>query len=181
MSDNLTYRILRTHLIDGRLRVGQEIGIRIDQTITQDATGTTAMLLFESMGLESVKTELSVSYVDHNMTMFGPENHNDHLYLQTIARKVGVYHSRPGNGICHQVHLERFAKPGATQLGSDSHTPTAGGIGSMAIGAGGLDVAVATVIMPEQYSEIPVNIRQIISRQPQALFARFQAARLSEA
>jgi len=143
MPDNLTYKILRSHLIDGRGQIGLEIGIRIDQTITQDATGTTAMLLFESMGLESVKTDLSVSYVDHNMAMFGPENHNDHLYLQTIARKIGVYHSRPGNGICHQVHLERFAKPGATQLGSDSHTPTAGGIGSIAIGAGGLDVAVA--------------------------------------
>ena len=143
MAENLTYKILRTHLKEGKLIPGKEIGIRIDQTITQDATGTTAMLLFESMGIDRVRTDLSVSYVDHNMAQFGPENHNDHLYLQSIAKKVGVFHSRPGNGICHQVHLERFAKPGATQLGSDSHTPTAGGIGALAMGAGGLDVAVA--------------------------------------
>ncbi|MBN2374956.1 MAG: aconitate hydratase [Sedimentisphaerales bacterium] len=143
MAENLTYKILRSHLIEGILEPGCEIGIKIDQTITQDATGTTALLLFESMGLDRVKTELSVSYVDHNMAMFGPENHDDHLYLQSIAKKMGIYHSRPGNGICHQVHLERFAAPGRTLLGSDSHTPTAGGIGSLAIGAGGLDVAVA--------------------------------------
>ena len=143
MAETLTYKILRPHLMDGVLEEAKEIGIRIDQTLTQDATGTTAMLLFESMGLDRVKTELSVSYVDHNMAQFGPENHNDHVYLQTIARKMGIYHSRPGNGICHQVHLERFARPGRTLLGSDSHTPTAGGIGSIAIGAGGLDVAVA--------------------------------------
>jgi len=143
MQNTLTYKILQSHLVDGQFVRGQEIGIRIDQTLTQDATGTTAMLLFESMGLERVRTELSVSYVDHNMAMVGPENHNDHLYLQSIARKTGVFHSRPGNGICHQVHLERFARPGATLLGSDSHTPTAGGVGSIAIGAGGLDVAVA--------------------------------------
>ncbi len=143
MADNLTYKILRAHLLDGQLNSGNEIGVKIDQTITQDATGTTAMLLFESMGVDRVKTDLSVSYVDHNMAQFGPENHNDHLYLQSISKKIGVCHSRPGNGICHQVHLERFAKPGATQLGSDSHTPTAGGCGALAIGAGGLDVAVA--------------------------------------
>jgi aconitate hydratase len=130
-------------LVEGQLAAGAEIGIRIDQTLTQDATGTTAFLLFESMGVGRVKTDLSVSYVDHNMAGFGPENHNDHLYLQTVAAKSGVYHSRPGNGICHQVHLERFGKPGATLLGSDSHTPTGGGIGMLAIGAGGLDVAVA--------------------------------------
>jgi len=143
MAETLTYKILRNHLVEGDLTKGGEIGIRIDQTLTQDATGTTAMLLFESMGLDRVQTELSVSYVDHNMSMFGPENHDDHIYLQTITRKVGIYHSRPGNGICHQVHLERFAKPGVTQLGSDSHTPTTGGMGALAIGAGGLDVAVA--------------------------------------
>ncbi len=125
------------------MEVGAEIGIRIDQTLTQDATGTTAFLLFESMGAGRVQTDVSVSYVDHNMAGFGPENHNDHLYLQTVAGAGGVYHSRPGNGICHQVHLERFGKPGATLLGSDSHTPTGGGIGMIAIGAGGLDVAVA--------------------------------------
>jgi len=143
MPETLTYKILRNHLKEGDLVCGSEVGIRMDQTLTQDATGTTAMLLFESMGLDRVRTDLSVSYVDHNMAQFGPENHNDHLYLQSISRKIGVYHSRPGNGICHQVHLERFAKPGATLLGSDSHTPTAGGIGSLAIGAGGLDIAVA--------------------------------------
>ncbi|MBN1435542.1 MAG: aconitate hydratase [Sedimentisphaerales bacterium] len=143
MPDTLTYKILHKHLIEGTLQTGSEIGIKIDQTLTQDATGTTAMLLFESMGLDRVRTELSVSYVDHNMAQFGPENHNDHLYLQSITQKVGIYHSRPGNGICHQVHLERFAKPAATLIGSDSHTPTAGGIGALAMGAGGLDVAVA--------------------------------------
>ena len=151
MAKTLTYKILEKHLVDGKLEKGQAastgsgqaVGIKIDQTLTQDATGTTAFLLFESMGVESVKTEVSVSYIDHNMSQFGSENHNDHLYLQTAAAKYGVYHSRPGNGICHQVHLERFGRPGATLLGSDSHTPTGGGIGMLAIGAGGLDVAVA--------------------------------------
>ncbi|MFZ0035305.1 MAG: aconitate hydratase, partial [Sedimentisphaerales bacterium] len=143
MGQTLTYKILAEHLVEGKIAEGQEIGIRIDQTLTQDATGTTAFLLFESTGAGRVKTQLSASYIDHNIAGFGPENHNDHLYLQTVAAKMGVYHSRAGNGICHQVHLERFAKPGATLLGSDSHTPTAGGIGMLAIGAGGLDVAVA--------------------------------------
>jgi aconitate hydratase len=143
MGQTLIYKILAKHLVEGKLDAGQKIGIKIDQTLTQDATGTTAFLLYESMGNGPVKTELSVSYIDHNMAGFGPENHNDHLYLQTIAAKCGVKISRAGNGICHQVHLERFAKPGATLLGSDSHTPTAGGIGMLAIGAGGLDVAAA--------------------------------------
>ena len=143
MGKTLVYKILEGHRVEGRLAPGEEIGIRIDQTLTQDATGTTAFLLFESMGVGRVRTDLSVSYVDHNMAGFGPENHNDHLYLQTVAAKSGVYHSRAGNGICHQVHLERFGKPGATLLGSDSHTPTGGGLGMLAIGAGGLDVAVA--------------------------------------
>ncbi|MCH7558150.1 MAG: aconitate hydratase [Planctomycetes bacterium] len=156
MGQTLVYKILGSHLVEGKLAAGEQIGIRIDQTLTQDATGTTAFLLYELMWADpsdsrcktelraaKVKTDLSVSYVDHNLAGFGPENHNDHLYLQTIAAKCGVYHSRAGNGICHQVHLERFSKPGATLLGSDSHTPTAGGIGMLAIGAGGLDVAVA--------------------------------------
>lgn len=143
MGTSLTYKILSEHLAEGRLGAGREIGIRVDQTLTQDATGTTSFSLFESMGLSRVRVPLAVSYVDHNMAQFGPENHNDHVYLQSIARKAGAYHSRPGNGICHQVHLERFARPGATLLGSDSHTPTAGGVGMIAIGAGGLDVAVA--------------------------------------
>jgi len=143
LGQTLAYKILGAHLVEGELKAGEQIGIRIDQTLTQDATGTTAFLLYESMGGGPVKTDLSVSYIDHNMAGFGPENHNDHIYLQTIAARSGVYHSRAGNGICHQVHLERFGKPGATLLGSDSHTPTGGGIGSLAIGAGGMDVAVA--------------------------------------
>jgi aconitate hydratase len=140
---NLAQKILSSHLINGELKAGAEIGIRIDQTLTQDASGTTAYLLFEAIEIPRVRTELSVSYVDHNTPQYGPENHNDHLYLQSIASKIGAYYSRPGNGICHQVHLERFAKPGKTLLGSDSHTPTCGGMGMAAIGAGGLDVAVA--------------------------------------
>lgn len=143
MGQNLVQKILATHLVDGEMKAGSEIGLRIDQCLTQDATGTTAFLLFESMGLSRIRCELAVSYVDHNLSQFGPENHTDHLYLQSIAPKVGAYHSRPGNGICHQVHLERFGRPGATLLGSDSHTPTGGGLGMLAIGAGGLDVAVA--------------------------------------
>ncbi|MDP6637255.1 MAG: aconitate hydratase [Phycisphaerae bacterium] len=143
MAQTLVYKILQDHLTSGQLVAGDEIGIRIDQTLTQDATGTTAFLLLEAMGVPRVKTELSVSYIDHNMAQFGPENHNDHIYLQSIARSVGAHLSRPGNGICHQVHLERFGRPGRTLLGSDSHTPTGGGIGMIAIGAGGLDVAVA--------------------------------------
>jgi len=154
LGQTLVYKILSAHLVEGKIAAGEprklavvlrgeQIGIRIDQTLTQDATGTTAFLLFESMGAAKVKTELSVSYIDHNIAGFGPENHNDHLYLQTIAAKCGVYHSRAGNGICHQVHLERFGRPGATLLGSDSHTPSCGAIGMLAIGAGGLDVAVA--------------------------------------
>jgi len=143
MGQNLVQKILSRHLVSGTLTPGSRIGIRIDQTLTQDATGTMAFLEFEAMGKSRVETELSVSYVDHNMAMHGPENHNDHLYLQSIAAKVGAFFSRAGNGICHQVHLERFGRPGRTLLGSDSHTPTNGGIGMLAIGAGGLDVALA--------------------------------------
>jgi aconitate hydratase len=143
MGYTLTEKILRQHLADGFYEPGKEIGIKIDQTLTQDATGTMAYLQFESMGLSDIATELSVSYVDHNTIQVGFENADDHSYLESIAKKHGIYFSRPGNGICHQVHLERFARPGKTLLGSDSHTPTAGGVGSLAIGAGGLDVAVA--------------------------------------
>jgi len=143
MAKTVVQKILAEHLVVGEMSPGAEIGIAIDQTLTQDATGTTAFLLLEAMGVPRVRTEVSVSYVDHNMAQFGPENHNDHLYLQSISRKLGAYHSRPGNGICHQVHLERFARPGGTLLGSDSHTPTGGGMGMIAMGAGGLDVAVA--------------------------------------
>jgi len=143
MGYTLTEKILREHLADGSYAPGKEIGIKIDQTLTQDATGTMAYLQFESMGLSEIATELSVSYVDHNTIQVGFENADDHAYLESIAKKYGIYFSRPGNGICHQVHLERFARPGKTLLGSDSHTPTAGGVGCIAMGAGGLDVAVA--------------------------------------
>lgn len=143
MGKSLAYKILEAHLISGELKPGQEIGLRIDQTLTQDATGTMAYLQFEAMGIPKVKTKLSVSYVDHNTLQTGFENFDDHLFLQSIAAKYGIYFSRPGNGICHQVHLERFGVPGMTLLGSDSHTPTGGGIGMIAMGAGGLDVAVA--------------------------------------
>ncbi|MBD3379775.1 MAG: aconitate hydratase [Candidatus Omnitrophica bacterium] len=143
MGKTLTYKILEEHLVSGKLEPGKEIGVKIDQTLTQDATGTMAYLQFEAMGIGRVKTERSVSYVDHNTLQEGFENADDHSYLQTVAAKHGVYFSRPGNGICHQVHLERFGKPGKTLLGSDSHTPTCGGIGMIAIGAGGIDVAVA--------------------------------------
>ncbi|MCD6282611.1 aconitate hydratase [bacterium] len=143
MAQNLAHKILSSHLRAGKLEPGAEIGIRIDQTLTQDATGTMAYLQFEALGAARVKTELSVSYVDHNMLQSDFRNADDHRYLQGVAAKYGVHFSKPGNGICHQVHLERFAKPGKTLLGSDSHTPTAGGMGMIAIGAGGLDVAVA--------------------------------------
>ncbi len=140
---NLVQKILAAHLVSGKLEVGTEIGIRIDQTLTQDATGTMSYLQFEAIGLPKVATDLSVSYVDHNMLQTGFENADDHRYLQSVASKHGIYFSRPGNGICHQVHLERFGKPGTTLVGSDSHTPTGGGMGQLAMGAGGLDVAVA--------------------------------------
>jgi len=143
MGKSLVRTILERHLAVGEWVPGTEIGIRIDQTLTQDATGTMAYLQFEAMGLERVRTDLSVSYVDHNTIQVGFENADDHRYLQTVAAKYGVVFSKAGNGICHQVHLERFGKPGATLLGSDSHTPTGGGLGMIAIGAGGLDVAVA--------------------------------------
>ena len=136
-------KIIKAHLVKGKMVTGEEIIIRIDQTLTQDATGTMAYLQFESLGIPQIKTELSVSYVDHNTIQTGFENADDHRYLQTAACKYGAYFSRAGNGICHQVHLERFARPEKTLLGSDSHTPTAGGMGMLAIGAGGLDVAVA--------------------------------------
>ncbi len=145
-------KILDAHYLSGEKIPGQPVSIRIDQTLTQDATGTMAYLELEAMGVDRVRTEISVSYVDHNMMQNGPENQNDHLYLQSVAMAKGVYFSRPGNGICHQVHLERFGAPGKTLLGSDSHTPTGGGIGMMAIGAGGLDVALAMAGKPFRMS-----------------------------
>ena len=143
MGKTLTEKILQQHLVSGNYVPGSEIGVRIDQTLTQDATGTMAYLQFDSMNIPRVKTELSVSYIDHNTVQIGFENADDHRYLRSVARKFGIYLSRAGNGICHQVHLERFGKPGKTLIGSDSHTPTGGALGMIAIGAGGLDVALA--------------------------------------
>ena len=143
MGYTIAQKIIKNHLISGDMIKGSEVALKIDQTLTQDATGTMAYLQFEAMGIERVKTELSVAYIDHNTLQAGFENADDHRYIQTVAKKHGIRFSRPGNGICHQVHLERFSRPGATLIGSDSHTPTAGGIGMLAFGAGGLDVAVA--------------------------------------
>lgn len=143
MGKTMAQKIIAAHLVSGDMKPGGEVGLRIDQTLTQDATGTMAYLEFETMGIPRVKTELSIAYVDHNTLQCGFENGDDHRYLQSVTAKYGVYFSRPGNGICHQVHMERFGKPGKTLIGSDSHTPTGGGIGMLAFGAGGLDVAVA--------------------------------------
>ncbi len=162
MKGSITHQILKEHLVSGTLEPGEEIGIRIDQTLTQDATGTMAYLQLEAMEIDRVATELSVSYVDHNTLQNSYENADDHRYLQTVAARHGVYFSRPGNGICHQVHLERFGAPGKTLLGSDSHTPTAGGLGMLAIGAGGLDVAVAMAGEPF-YLEVPRVIKVELS------------------
>jgi len=143
MGKTIAQKIIAAHLISGDMTTGSEVALRIDQTLTQDATGTMAYLEFETMGIPRVRTEFSIAYVDHNTLQCGFENADDHRYLQTVAAKHGVHFSRPGNGICHQVHLERFGKPGKTLIGSDSHTPTAGGLGMLAFGAGGMDVAVA--------------------------------------
>ena len=143
MGDTIAQKILKAHLLEGDLTPGGDIALKIDQTLTQDATGTMAYLALENIGIDRVRTERSVAYIDHNTLQCGFENADDHQYIQSVAKKYGVWFSRPGNGICHQVHLERFAKPGKTLIGSDSHTPTAGGIGMLAIGAGGMDVAVA--------------------------------------
>ncbi len=143
MGLTIAQKIIKNHIVDGEMIVGQDIGLKIDQTLTQDATGTMAYLEFEAIGVPRVKTEKSVAYIDHNTLQTGFENADDHRFIQSVCKKHGIYFSRPGNGICHQVHLERFGKPGKTLIGSDSHTPTGGGIGMLAIGAGGLDVAVA--------------------------------------
>ena len=157
MGLTIAQKIIKEHLVSGEMIAGQEISLKIDQTLTQDATGTMAYLEFETMGLKRVKTEKSVAYIDHNTLQSGFENADDHRYIQSVTSKHGIYFSRPGNGICHQVHLERFGKPGKTLIGSDSHTPTGGGIGMLAMGAGGLDVAVAMgggayfITMPKMY------------------------------
>jgi len=154
MPQNLVEKIIAEHLVGGNMIAGEEIAIRIDQTLTQDATGTMAYLQFEAMNVPRVRTKLSVSYVDHNTLQTGFENADDHIFLQTFAAKHGIYFSKPGNGICHQVHRERFGVPGQTLLGSDSHTPTCGGLGMLAIGAGGLDVAAAMAGQP-YYMRMP--------------------------
>lgn len=157
MGYTIAEKIIKTHLVSGEMKQGNEIALKIDQTLTQDATGTMAYLEFETMGLDRVKTEKSLAYIDHNTLQSGFENADDHRYIQSVAKKHGIYFSRPGNGICHQVHLERFSRPGKTLIGSDSHTPTGGGIGMLAMGAGGLDVAVAMgggayyITMPKMY------------------------------
>lgn len=143
MGQNLVYKILEKHIVDGVLKAGEPIGIKIDQTLTQDSTGTMAYLQLEAMGIDRVKTKKSIAFIDHNMLQQGFENADDHRYIQTVASKYGIHFSRPGNGICHQVFLERFSTPADTLIGSDSHTPTAGGVGMLSIGAGGLDVAIA--------------------------------------
>ena len=162
MGYTIAQKIIKAHMLSGNMTVGSEVALKIDQTLTQDATGTMAYLEFETMGLDRVKTERSVAYIDHNTLQSGFENADDHRYIQSVAKKHGIYFSRPGNGICHQVHLERFGKPGKTLIGSDSHTPTGGGIGMLAMGAGGLDVAVAMgggayyITMPKMYK---VNLK----------------------
>ena len=158
MGYTIAQKIIKAHLLSGEMTVGSEIGLRIDQTLTQDATGTMAYLEFEAMGVDRVKTERSVAYIDHNTLQSGFENADDHRFIQSIAKKHGIYFSRPGNGICHQVHLERFGAPGKTLIGSDSHTPTCGGIGMLAFGAGGLDVAVA-MGGGTYYIEMPKMVR----------------------
>ena len=159
---NLTQKIIGSHLVSGTMTPGSEIGLRIDQTLTQDATGTMAYLEFESMGIERVKTKRSVAYIDHNTLQSGFENADDHRYIQSVAAKHGIWFSRPGNGICHQVHLERFGVPGQTLIGSDSHTPTAGGICSLAMGAGGLSVALAMAGEP-YYIPMPKVVRVFLT------------------
>lgn len=162
MKNTMTEKILKSHLVEGELIKGEEIGIKIDQTLTQDATGTMAYLAFEALEIPRVRTELSVSYIDHNTLQTGFENPDDHLFLQSSAKKFGLYCSRPGNGICHSVHYQRFARPGKTLLGSDSHTPTSGALGTIAIGAGGMSVAMAMAGEPF-YLKTPevVNIKLI--------------------
>ncbi len=170
MGLTIAQKIIKAHLVSGEMIPGTEIALRIDQTLTQDATGTMAYLEFETMGIPRVRTERSVAYIDHNTLQSGFENADDHRYIQSVASKHGIYFSRPGNGICHQVHLERFGKPGKTLIGSDSHTPTGGGIGMLAMGAGGLDVAVAMgggayyITMPKMYKvELTGRLRPFVT------------------
>ena len=176
MGKTIAQKIIAAHLLSGQMVTGQEIALKIDQTLTQDATGTMAYLEFETMGIPQVKTEFSIAYVDHNTLQCGFMNADDHRYLQSVAAKYGVRFSRPGNGICHQLHLERFGKPGKTLIGSDSHTPTGGGLGMLAFGAGGMDVAVAMgggayyINMPKLYKvELTGRLRPFVSAKDAAL------------
>ncbi len=176
MALTIAQKIIKEHLVSGKMTVGEEIGLKIDQTLTQDATGTMAYLEFEAMNCKRVKTELSVAYIDHNTLQSGFENADDHRYIQSVAAKYGLRFSRAGNGICHQVHLERFSKPYKTLIGSDSHTPTCGGMGMLAFGAGGLDVAVAMsggayyITMPKIYKiELTGRLRPFVSAKDIAL------------
>ncbi len=176
MGNTIAEKIIKRHLISGQMVTGQEIALKIDQTLTQDATGTMAYLEFETMGIPQVKTEFSIAYVDHNTLQCGFMNADDHQYLQSVAAKYGVRFSRPGNGICHQLHLERFGKPGKTLIGSDSHTPTGGGLGMLAFGAGGMDVAVAMgggayyINMPKMFKvELTGRLRPFVSAKDAAL------------
>lgn len=170
-------KVIAQHLAEGKTKPGEQIGLVIDHTLTQDSTGTLAYLEFEAMGVPKVKTKLSLSFVDHNMLQNDSRNADDHRYLQEVAAKYGIVFSRPGNGICHQIHLERFARPGYTLVGSDSHTPTAGGMGMIAIGAGGLDVA-AVMAGEAFYLEMPsvmgVELTGALSplSQPKTLFLK---------
>lgn len=172
MGFTLAQKIIQKHLVSGEMTVGNEIGLKIDQTLTQDATGTMAYIEFEAMGVPRVKTERSVAYVDHNTLQTGFENADDHRFIQSAARKHGIYFSRPGNGICHQVHLERFGIPGKTLIGSDSHTPTGGGIGMLAMGAGGLDVAVAMGGGPYYISMPKMLLIELTGKLPQWVSAK---------
>ena len=176
MGNTIAEKIIKRHLISGQMVTGQEIALKIDQTLTQDATGTMAYLEFETMGIPQVKTEFSIAYVDHNTLQCGFMNADDHQYLQSVAAKYGVRFSRPGNGICHQLHLERFGKPGKTLIGSDSHTPTCGGLGMLAFGAGGMDVAVAMgggayyINMPKMFKvELTGRLRPFVTAKDAAL------------
>jgi len=154
MGLNVSQKLIKSHLVEGEMIPGEEIGIRIDQTLTQDATGTLVMLELDAMGLDRVKTEVSVQYVDHNLIQADFKNPDDHIFLQSACRRFGLWFSRPGNGVSHPIHMQRFGKPGKTLLGSDSHTPAGGALGMLAIGAGGLDVAMAMAGQPF-YMEMP--------------------------
>src|SRR5918998_4394508 len=167
MAENLSRQILADHLVDGELKPGEPIGLRIDQTLLQDATGTMACMQFEQLGVSRVQVERAVQYVDHNVIQLDYKNPDDHRMLQAMARKFGMHYSRPGNGICHYVHIERYAKPGDILVGADSHTPTSGALGMIAIGAGGLDVAVAMGGHPYESAcpeVVEVHLRGILAR-----------------